>query len=84
MKIRVDVDLTPEEFRSLLGLPDVSEIQKEMVDQFKQQMLNGAEGYDPLSLMKPYLHSGLSSMESFQKVFFNAMSSVNTDKPNKK
>jgi hypothetical protein len=86
MKISVDVDLTPEEFRRTLGLPDVSEIQKEMVEQFRQQMLSGAEGYDPMSLMKPYLNSGLTSMEAMQKSFFNMMmsgGSTETDK-NKK
>lgn len=73
MKIRVDVDLTPEEFRRMIGLPDVSELQKEMVEQFRQQMLSGAEGYDPLTLMKPYLSSGLHSMEAMQKSIFNMM-----------
>lgn len=84
MKISVDIDLTPEEFRRTLGLPDVSDIQKEMVEQFKQQMLNGAEGYDPMTLMQPYLNSGLNSMESMQKAFFSMMSSNMTDHAAKK
>ena len=73
MKITVDVDLTPEEFRRTLGLPDVSELQKEMVEAFRQQMMSGADGYDPMTLMKPYLNSGLNSMEAMQKSFFNMM-----------
>ena len=31
MKITVDVDLTPEELRSFLGLPNVEKLQEEMV-----------------------------------------------------
>jgi hypothetical protein len=83
MKISVDVDLTPEEFRRTLGLPDVSEIQKEMVEQFRQQMLNGADGYDALSLMQPYLNSGLNSMEAMHKAFFGMMTNNTNDKNDK-
>lgn len=73
MKISIDVDLTPDEFRKTLGLPDISELQKEVVEQFRKQMAEGAEGYDPMSLMKPYLSSGMNSMEAMQKSFFNMM-----------
>jgi len=73
MKISIDVDLTPDEFRKTLGLPDISELQKEVVEQFRKQMAAGAEGYDPMSLMKPYLSSGMNSMEAMQKSFFNMM-----------
>ena len=73
MKISIDIDLTPEEFRRTMGLPDVSEIQKEVVEQFRKQMVAGAEGYDPMTLMQPYLNSGISSMEAMQKSFFNMM-----------
>ena len=73
MKISIDIDLTPEEFRRTLGLPDVTELQREVVEQFRKQMAAGAEGYDPLTLMQPYLSSGLNSMEAMQKSFFNMM-----------
>lgn len=73
MKVTIDIDLTPEEFRRTMGLPDVSELQKEVVDQFRKQMAAGAEGYDPLTLMQPYLNSGLNSMEAMQKSFYNLM-----------
>lgn len=73
MKISIDIDLTPEEFRRTMGLPDVSEIQKEIVEQFRKQIAAGAEGYDPMTLMQPYLSSGINSMEAMQKSFFNMM-----------
>lgn len=77
MKISIDIDLTPEEFRKTLGLPDITELQKEVVEQFRKQMAAGAEGYDPMSLMKPYLSSGMNSMEAMQKSFFNMMMQQN-------
>lgn len=73
MKISIDIDLTPDEFRRTVGLPDISELQKEMVDEFRKRMMAGAEGYDPMTLMKPYLNSGASSIEAMQKSFFNML-----------
>jgi hypothetical protein len=74
MHVKVDVDITPEEVRRLMGLPDVHGFQQEIMDRIKQQMLAGAEGYDPLTLFRPFLEQTASSMESFQKLFGGLMS----------
>ena len=76
MHVKVDVDITPEEVRRLMGLPDVHGFQQEIMDRIKQQMLAGAEGYDPLTLFRPSLEQTASSMESFQKLFGGLMSST--------
>ena len=73
MQVKVDVDITPEEVRRLMGLPDVHGFQQEIMDRIKQQMLAGAEGYDPLTLFRPFLEQTASSMESFQKLFGGLM-----------
>ncbi len=74
MHIKVDVDITPDEVRRLMGLPDVQAFQQEIMDRIKQQMLAGAEGYDPLTLFRPFLEQTASSMENFQKLFGGLMS----------
>ncbi len=38
MKITVDVDLTPEELRKFMGLPDVADFQQQMIDAFAENM----------------------------------------------
>ncbi|MFW3616727.1 DUF6489 family protein [Billgrantia antri] len=58
MKINVEFDLTPEEFRRALGLPDVEAFQQELLGRIQKQMESGVEGYDPMSLMKPFLQQG--------------------------
>jgi hypothetical protein len=73
MHVKVDVDVTPEEVRRLMGLPDVHGFQQEIMDRIRQQMLAGAEGYDPLTLFRPFLEQTASSMESFQKLFGGLM-----------
>ena len=73
MHVKVDVDITPEEVRRLMGLPDVHGFQQEIMDRIRQQMLAGADGYDPLTLFRPFIEQTASSMESFQKLFGGLM-----------
>ena len=73
MKINIEIDLTPEEFRRLMGWPDVRGFQDELLEQFRKQMQAGAEGYDPLSLMKPYLSQAAGTMDTFQKLVSGIM-----------
>ncbi|WP_367379082.1 hypothetical protein [Halomonas sp. PR-M31] len=62
MKINVEFDLTPEEFRESLGLPNLEAFQRNMMDRIQQQMEAGVAGYDPWSLMKPFMQSGSQSL----------------------
>jgi len=73
MQIKIDMDITPEEVRRLMGLPDVQPFHQEMMDRIKEKMLAGAEGYDPMTLFKPFMDQTVSSMESFQKLFGGLM-----------
>jgi hypothetical protein len=52
-----------------MGLPDVQAFHQELMDRIREKMLAGAEGYDPMTLFKPFVDQTLSSMESFQKLF---------------
>ncbi|MBV1786538.1 hypothetical protein KQ940_00535 [Marinobacterium sp. D7] len=74
MKFTINIDMTPEELRRALGLPDVAALQDEMISRIREQMDAGAEGYDPLTLLKPYMSQGIGSMEAFQKMLFSMMS----------
>lgn len=46
MKINVEVDLTPEELRRFMGLPDVGGLQKQMLEQFTARVTASAEQRD--------------------------------------
>ena len=72
MKVNVEIDATPEELRRFLGLPDVQPLQEEMVELIRQRMHAGTEGYDPLSLMTPFLPDQFRNMESLQRQFWDA------------
>jgi len=77
MKISVEFDMTPEEFRQSLGLPEVKIIQQEMIDSIITKMQTGEEGYDPFTLFKPLLADGLSAMPA---MFMNMMTGASQNK----
>ncbi|WP_067863973.1 DUF6489 family protein [Neptuniibacter marinus] len=76
MKFKIDIDMSPEELRKVLGLPDVQRLQEDMMAKITERMESGAEGYDPLTLFKPYLTGGVGSMEALQKLMMNLMTSA--------
>lgn len=71
MKVTVDFDITPEEVRKLFGLPDVEAFQRQMMDEIRDRMLAGADGYDPIKLFQPYMTGTMAGWDFFQKMFAN-------------
>ena len=43
MKIRLEFDISATEVRRVLGLPDVEQLQKEVVDAIRERMVAGVE-----------------------------------------
>ncbi len=72
MKIKVEIDSTPEEMRRFFGMPDVHDLHQDLLSSIREKMKAGTEGYDPFSLLKPFLPDNLRSMEAFQKAFWTA------------
>lgn len=75
MKIHFDIDATPQELRSFFGLPDIEPMQQEMLEMVRKNMHAGMEGFDAMSLMKPWLPAHMQNMEMMQKAFWEAFGS---------
>jgi len=73
MKINIEFDMTPEELRQAMGLPDVQEFQNEVMKGMMEKMMSGEEGYDAMSLFKPMMAESVKSMDQVQKTFVNLM-----------
>lgn len=74
MKISIDIETTPQELRSFFGLPDLEPLQNEMLNIIRKNMSAGIEGFDPLTVMKPFLLPDQShSLQALQKTFWQAM-----------
>ena len=72
MKIRIDVEATPEELRAFFGLPDVGPLQRELMDRLRSQMEQGLKGFEAAALLAPLLPEHLRSLEAVQKAFWGA------------
>ncbi len=80
MKFSIDVEMTPQELRESLGLPDVSSLHYEMIDTIRERMQQGVEGYDPMTLFKPFMTSGMGTVDGFQKLMFSLMNQYTRSK----
>lgn len=73
MKITINVDCTPEEARTFLGLPDVTSLNEAMVASLKEKM---EQGFDPDQmdmLMRAWTKSATSGFGEMQKGFWSMM-----------
>ena len=70
MKIRIDIDCTPDEARGFFGLPDVKPMQEKMLAELEQRMTANLKAMDAEALMKTWLPMGLQGFEEMQKAFW--------------
>ncbi len=68
MKLRIEVDCTPEEARTFLGLPDVTGLNGYLVDEMKKRMDANISMLQPDELMKTWMNFGGQATEQFRKL----------------
>lgn len=68
MKVHVDFEMTPEEARKLMGLPDVSAMQKKLVAEMERRMMSALDSTaDPEAMLKTWFTWGNQGLDQFQK-----------------
>ena len=55
MKFRIDIDCTPQEARTFLGLPDVESVQKALYGEIEARTRAALDRMDPQSLLETWL-----------------------------
>jgi hypothetical protein len=75
VKIKIDVDCTPHEARTFLGLPDVAPMQKAMMTEVHKRMMDTVAAMEPEALFKTWLPAGIQGLEQMQKAFWSQMAS---------
>ncbi len=77
MKVTINVDCTPEEARTFMGLPNVADAQKAVVDEWQRQTLEAMQNMDPQTLFRTWMSGGTAmgadTWDQFQKAFWAAM-----------
>lgn len=68
MKLKVEVECTPEEARAFLGLPDVSGLNAHLVEEIKRRLDQNITMLQPDELMKNWMALGGQATEQFRKL----------------
>ncbi|MEM6781624.1 MAG: DUF6489 family protein [Pseudomonadota bacterium] len=73
MKIKFDVECTPEEARTFFGLPDVVPMQQRLMDDMEAKMAENIQNLDPEQLVKTWLPLSVQGWGEVQKMFWAQM-----------
>jgi hypothetical protein len=73
MKLKFDVDCTPEELRQFFGLPEVKPIQDRLMAELEEKMRANLSVLDPETMLKTWLPASLKGFEQMQEMFFAQM-----------
>ena len=79
MKIKVEFDLTPEEFRESLGLPDIAGLQEEAVSMLKSKLSTNIEDINVVGIVEAMLGQGIAVSRKVQELIASAAFGSNDD-----
>ncbi|MCA0436154.1 MAG: DUF6489 family protein [Actinobacteria bacterium] len=68
MKISLDIDCTPKELRTFMGLPDLEPMQQAVLTEMQRRMISAMDLMSPTAIMKEWL----TPMGAAQQALFGA------------
>lgn len=68
MKVTVEVECTPVEARTFLGLPDVTSLNDHIIAEMQKRMDANMAALAPDELMKTWMSFGMGAQEQFRKL----------------
>lgn len=72
MKVNITVDMTPEEARRMMGLPDVAPLQEKMMAEMERRMQAALDTSDPEAMLKAWFPMGGQGFEQFQRFLWDS------------
>lgn len=73
MKLKFDIDCTPEELRGFFGLPEVKPMQDRLMAELEERLRANLKALEPEALLQSWLPAGLKGFEQLQEMFFAQM-----------
>lgn len=70
MKVNITFDCTPEEVRTLLGLPDVQPLQNAVISELQEKVKSGSGAMEPMEILRTMLGQYAGGLEPL-KAFLN-------------
>ena len=80
MKVKVDIECTPQEARTFLGLPDLTPVHEAMVDKMVSLAKDGVSAQDMEAMVRAWMPGMGENWQAIQKAFWSAASSTTSDK----
>jgi hypothetical protein len=72
MKVNIELDMTPEEARRLMGLPDMTKLQDKMMAEMERRMKAALDTSDPQAMLKAWMPMGGQGFEEFQRFLWDS------------
>ena len=76
MKVTIEIDCSPIEARTFMGLPDVSGLNDHLVGEMQKRMDANMAALAPDKLMKSWMAFGTGAQEQFRKLMTAATASA--------
>lgn len=73
MKMTVEIDCSPQEARTFLGLPDVTSLNDKLVEEMQTRMSSNMAMLSPDELIKNWSAFGAGAQEQFRKLMSTAV-----------
>jgi len=73
MKVKFDIECTPEEARAFLGLPNIAPLQASAMKELEKKMTENIRNLDPETFIKTWLPASVESWGEMQKMFWSQM-----------
>ena len=67
--INIEIECTPAEARSFLGLPDVEPIQAAVMERLQERMLSDIDKFSPESILNQWVSAFPQNAERMQQTF---------------
>jgi Family of unknown function (DUF6489) len=80
MKVKLDIECTPEEARAFFGLPDVKPLQEALMPEVEERLRATLKAMDPEAMLKSWLPATLKGFEQLQEMFLAQMSGLGKKK----
>ncbi len=69
MKVKFEVECTPDEARQFFGLPDVKPMQEALMDKLEGHMGEAIDRFSPDTLLRSWLSLGPAGVDTMRDMF---------------
>ena len=70
MKVKIDIDCTPQEARAFFGLPHLEPMQDALLGKIQERLSEHLDARDPEALLKLWLPGGLQGFGQMQEALW--------------